>query len=251
MHDILHDGMVQTQVVELRQYTLHPGARETLITLFDERFIEGQEQCGISVIGQFRDLDRPNRFVWLRGFSDMATRADGLAGFYDGPVWADHRDEANATMVDSDDVLLLKPSQPSRGFALDPRIRPPRGTAGQGSGLIAATILHLNEAGAAEFPGFFERMLRPVLARTETAVLASFITEPSPNNFPRLPVREGETVFVWFAGYPSIGAYRGRRSDLMLSVAWRDAMADAADLYLKAPPGVLRLEPTAHSLLRA
>ena len=58
-------------VVELRQYTLVPGARETLIELFEREFIETQEATGMTVIGQFRDLNNPDRFVWLRGFSDM------------------------------------------------------------------------------------------------------------------------------------------------------------------------------------
>ena len=49
------------------------------------------------IIGQFRDLDNPDRFVWLRGFPDMATRAQVLQAFYGGPVWKAHRDIANAT----------------------------------------------------------------------------------------------------------------------------------------------------------
>ena len=69
-------------VVELRQYTLHPGKRDVLIDLFDREFIESQEELGMTVIGQFRDVDDADRFVWLRGFHDMASRAQGLAAFY-------------------------------------------------------------------------------------------------------------------------------------------------------------------------
>lgn len=59
-------------IIELRQYTLHPGRRDELIELFDREFVETQEDAGIVVLGQFRDLDAPDRFVWLRGFRDMA-----------------------------------------------------------------------------------------------------------------------------------------------------------------------------------
>ena len=52
-----------------------PGRRDDLIELFDREFVETQEAVGIQVIGQFRDLDDPNRFVWLRGFNDMSARA--------------------------------------------------------------------------------------------------------------------------------------------------------------------------------
>ena len=94
-------------ILELRQYTLHERQRETLIDLFEREFVESQEALGMKVIGTFRDLDRPNRFVWLRGFKDMDSRLAGLTSFYGGPVWQAHRNAANATMVDSDNVLLL------------------------------------------------------------------------------------------------------------------------------------------------
>ena len=51
-------------VIELRQYTLVPGQRETLIDIFDGNFVEPQDAAGMTVIGQFRDLDRPDMFVW-------------------------------------------------------------------------------------------------------------------------------------------------------------------------------------------
>ena len=57
------------QVVELRQYTLHPRRRDALVELFDREFVESQEMEGMSVMGQFRDLDDADRFVWLRGFA--------------------------------------------------------------------------------------------------------------------------------------------------------------------------------------
>jgi len=91
-------------IVELRQYTLHPGKRDVLIDLFDREFVESQEALGMKVIGQFRDLDNPNRFVWLRGFLDMPSRAQALKDFYGGATWKAHREAANATMIDSDNV---------------------------------------------------------------------------------------------------------------------------------------------------
>ncbi|MEV7990963.1 NIPSNAP family protein [Streptomyces sp. NPDC086077] len=75
-------------MIELRQYTLRPGRRDELIELFDREFIETQEEAGILVRGQFRDLDDPDRLVWLRGFRDMAARHSALTAFYDEPVWA-------------------------------------------------------------------------------------------------------------------------------------------------------------------
>jgi hypothetical protein len=73
-------------VGELRRYSLHPAQREVLVELFEERFIESQEELGMSLLGQFRDLDDPDGFVWLRGLADMARRGHGLTAFYGGPV---------------------------------------------------------------------------------------------------------------------------------------------------------------------
>jgi hypothetical protein len=96
---------------------LHPRKRDVLIDLFDREFVESQEALGMKVIGQFRDLDNPNRFVWLRGFRDMPSRAQSLKDFYGGPVWKAHREAANATMIDSDNVLLLHPATPTSAFS--------------------------------------------------------------------------------------------------------------------------------------
>ena len=79
-------------MIELRQYTLHPGKRDELIALFEREFIESQEAVGMKVVGTFRDLDRSDRFVWIR--ADMPSRAEGLTAFYGGPVWPRHRDAA-------------------------------------------------------------------------------------------------------------------------------------------------------------
>ena len=67
-------------VVELRQYTTHPGTRDTLVRVFEQHLIEDQERCGMRVLGQFRDLGDPDRFVWLRGFADMERAHAGAGG---------------------------------------------------------------------------------------------------------------------------------------------------------------------------
>src|SRR5438094_9902566 len=142
-------------VVELRQYTLHPGKRDVLIELFDHEFIEPQEALGITVIGQFRDVDDPDRFVWLRGFRDMVSRAKALQDFYRGPVWKTHRESANATMIDTDNVLLLRPALPTSGFSLENLKRPPVGSHGVPASLVVTTIYYFGRAVPPDFINFF------------------------------------------------------------------------------------------------
>ena len=187
------------------------------------------------VIGQFRDIDDPDRLVWLRGFPDMTTRAESLQAFYGGPVWKMHRDAANATMIDSDNVLLLHPSRPGSGFSADLRSRPPRGATGAGPGLVIAAIHSLDTRGGSAVAGYFERTLAPAMTDAGAAVLAWFVTETSPNTFPGLPVRENENVFVWFAGFGD--------ASTEFELPLRDAPG------LTEPPQLLRLIPTARSRL--
>ena len=194
-------------IVELRQYTLRPGGRERLIALFEQRFIEPQEAVGMDVIGQYRDLDDSDRFVWLRGFPEMEARHAAPQAFYGGPLWQQHRAEANATMVESDNVLLLRPVQPAPGFVLDRADRPPFGAAERAGTPLLATILPLATQPGAEVLDWFAGTLAPTLIGRGASILATFVTEERANDFPALPVREGEHVFVWFSRFDDQSAY--------------------------------------------
>jgi hypothetical protein len=231
-------------VVELRQYTLVPGRRETLIELFEREFIETQEATGMRVIGQFRDLNTPDRFVWLRGFSDMDARARELQAFYGGPVWKAHRDAANATMIDSDNVLLLRPVSPDAGFQLDNVSRAAFGSTMKREGILVATIYHLGTTKAADFATLFERELQPHLTKAGVSVLASFVTERHPNTFPHLPVRENTNVFVWFSRFRDREDYER----VAAALSEREVTTKLLDLT-RGKPEVLLLSPTARSLL--
>ncbi len=237
------------EVFELRQYTLHPGQREALIELFDRAFVETQEAAGMQVIGQFRDLDEPDRFVWLRGFADMAARRRGLESFYGGPVWAAHRAAANATMIDSDNVLLLRPAWPGAAMAL---ARAASDRAAPGSlqpppGLIDVTIFYLREPAGPALLAWCRQHMWSSLAEGGASCQAWAVTESSPNNFPRLPVREGEPVLVGIAVFPGVDAYERFRT----SGRWRREVTSGLSHGLAKPPQSLRLVPTARSALHA
>jgi len=238
-------------VVELRQYTLHPGKRDVLIDLFDREFIEPQETLGITVIGQFRDLDHPDRFVWLRGFSDMTSRAKALSDFYGGPVWKTHREAANATMIDSDNVLLLRPALQTSGFSLEDMKRPPVGSDEVPTSLIVVTIYYFERLVPSDFINSFERTLKPVATNLGATISAYFVTENSENTFPGLPVREGENVFVWFSTFQDAAAYENYGAALAQSDRWRDEVSVGLTRYLDKAPEVLKLSPTARSQFRS
>ncbi len=230
-------------VVELRQYTLRPGQRDVLVELFDRELVESQEAVGMELIGQFRDLDRPDRFVWLRGFPDMERRRVALEAFYGGPVWKAHSRAANATMVDVDDVLLLRPLASTSGFG--PQPPRPASVARMPASMLAATICSLE--GPADV-ALVERELLPALATSGSPPLATLVEEPSENTFPALPVRTGEHVLVWIQRVRATDRAEDDSPDERL----RRACDVARDLLprLVAAPVQLRLEPTPRSRLR-
>jgi len=232
-------------VVELRRYRLHPGRRDELIDLFDRELVEPQEAAGMTVVAQFRDVDDPDAFVWLRGFPDVRARAAALGAFYDGPVWKAHRAAANATMVSSDDVRVLRPARPGSGVPVGDRA--PRGASTLPGGLVAATIYTLASGHEAEFSSFFAREVEPLLAASGAPPVAVLETESSENAFPRLPVREGERAFVWLARFDNAAAYERHRTALAAEPRWTRETRAALERRLAAPAEVWRLTPTARS----
>jgi hypothetical protein len=213
------------------------------VELFDREFVESQEAVGIELIGQFRDLDRPDRFVWLRGFPDMELRRAALEAFYGGAVWKAHSRAANATMVDVDDVLLLRPLPSTSGFGPQPP-RPAPG-APMPASVLAVTICSLDRPVDV---AVVELQLLPALATTSSPPLATFVEEPSENTFPALPVRAGEHVLVWIQRILARGTAGSEAPDAPVRAS-RDLARDLLP-RLVAAPVQLRLEPTPRSRLR-
>lgn len=232
-------------VVELRQYTLHPHQRDVLIDLFDREFVETQEAQGMRVLGQFRDLDRPDQFAWLRGFAGMPGRHRALEGFYGGPTWAAPRNAANATMIDSDNVLLLRPAWQGALAALPQHARPAQGARAPQPGMLAATVFPLREPATPALLEACRGGLTTALHRSGATHAGWLCTETSANTFTRLPVREGENVLVALALY---GDNLPREALAAHAAALCEAVPALAPCLARGPE-ILRLQPTARSSL--
>jgi len=234
-------------VLELRQYTLHPGRRDELIALFEREFIESQEDLGIRILGTFRDLDDPDRFVWLRGFADMEARPGALSAFYFGPVWQAHRNAANATMIDSDNVLLLRPLGCDQGLQAALQPRPAAGAAVRAGGVFTITICPLRKPADDALVHAFDQHVHPWWVGVGGDLLACWVSETATNNFPRLPVRENEPVIAWLTRFDDEAAERRHATLLQASGClarpqwWQ---------HLSGAPTQLRLVPTDRSALR-
>lgn len=227
-------------VFELRRYTLKPGARETLIRVFDTHLVETQEAAGMSVVGQFRDPDAPDQFVWFRGFADQAARTRALPSFYGGPVWAEHGPAANETMLEWHDVLMLKPAAPGSGFDTRGLTRLPPGTPDREDGRTHLLAIHHLAPEAGDEAAAVAAVAVAEAARAARGeVLASLTSDHSENGFPRLPLRAGECVAVTLL----------RPGDASTLASLETALRAVATGGSRAPD-IARLVPTARSLLR-
>src|SRR5262249_33938223 len=180
--------------------------------------------------------------------SDMDTRGAQLEEFYGGLVWKAHREAANATMIDSDNVLLLRPATPTSGFQLEGAKRAAPGSTAKREGLLVATIYHLGKTAAADFASFFERDIKPHLTNSGISILAAFVTEPHPNTFPRLPVRENANVFISFSRFSDRERYEKCATEVDEAIRKRGVTTKLAELT-QGSPEVLLLTPTPRSLL--
>ena len=234
-------SVTDSPVVELRQYTLEPGATDALVEVFEAELIESQEALGIAVGGLFGDRDDADRFVWMRGFSSMDARREALAAFYGGSVWKQHGPVANATMVDSDDVLLLRPTDPPHP-CLEPGPRAPVGATTTGDEWVVVTAW-LHEPGHGTC-AWLARDVQPLLAEALGTTVATWRTEPADNTFPALPVRP-DHAFVWTATFADHPSYAAALARLDRHPDWLRAMVDLDARGVLAE--TLRLRPTARS----
>jgi hypothetical protein len=241
----MEGNAADNSVFELRQYTLYGGQRDTLISLFEKNLVEPQEAVGAHVIGTFRDIDDPDRFVWIRGFRDMPARQQSLQDFYgSSPAWIAHKKEANATMIDSDNILLLRTLSSQSKF---PRTV---ANASVSNAVYGVTIYYLGGVDTVQFAAFFDHTVLPHLDALGAHPMATFATNEVPNNFPRLPVREHDRVFLWIARWSSIADYESFSAQMRAWSGWRDAVPETVLPALMRKPEQLRLTPTTRSMLQ-
>jgi len=231
-------------VVELRQYTLVPRTRDAFVALF-EQLLEPQEATGMRVLGQFRDLDRPDAFVWLRGFPDMTRRREVLEAFYGGPVWAEHRERLNAMLIDSDDVLLLEPAEPGPSLEDLAAPRPPVGTPTEPAGWLLLEVSPVAPSDTEQYLRRYRQAITPLVAADGGRLLPALRTLHAVNSFPRLPVREGVHMAVTVARFPDQHA----TAAMVSQTAYKAVLTDPAGL-VAGPTQRLRLIPTPRSALR-
>jgi hypothetical protein len=232
------------QVIEFRRYTVKEGKREHFAEYFESYFPEAFQQMGAMAFGQFFERKNPVGFTWMRGFKNTDARAVINAGFYYGPLWREHAFTMNSLMVDSNNVLLLRPLNPERGVTVLPSVDPVTERKGA-QGVVVAQIFAVKansvDAFAQEAEAAFSGY-RAAGAR-EAGVL---VTLDAPNNFPQLPVRTDGPYLVW------LGIVKDNQSleTQFTPLAERSSKSLSATGLLRGAPELVILDPTRRSRLR-
>jgi hypothetical protein len=143
-------------------------------------------------------------------------------------------------MVDSDDVLLLRPSEPAHPPA-EPRPRAPVGATAARDDWVVTAWLHP--------PGrntccWLAKEVQPLLVEALGTNVATWRTEPADNTFPALPVRD-DHAFVWTATFGDRASYAAARVALDTHPGWRRTLAELERRGATAE--TLLLRPTARS----
>jgi hypothetical protein len=154
-------------------------------------FFPEQERLGASLLGIFRDDENLDRFVWLRVMPNMDERKRILTAFYtDGEMWQKHRNITNTYIVDSDNVLLIKPVSEieSKTFSTS-------------NSVIEMYTLIQNKPLSKEEAVTAEKEIETYINDSKGTLVGTFSTENVENNYPRHAIRSNEYGLVWFASF--------------------------------------------------
>lgn len=180
----------------------------------------------------------------------MTSRRTTLTSFYESPVWEAHKDRANATMLNSDDVLLLRPATRAPAFSALAKSRPPVGATGSQLALITATIHSIDAVVAEHALRLFVNEVDPLLQHLGSRRISILCTETATNTYPDLPVRQGESVIVRLARFDSAQHHASHHKLLVDSRVWRKEVLPQLNDYLNEDAVELRLRPTPRSRMR-
>lgn len=232
------------EVIELRRYAIRDGERKNFARYFESWFPEAFQQLDAIAFGQFTERENDTWFTWVRGFRDMDARARVNAAFYYGPLWKEHKAVMNNLMIDSDNVLLLKPLDASHRIPVLPAVDPVKEEQGA-QGIVVMQIFPVKPDAEQALAQHAERVFATFSAAgiREAGLLE---TLNAPNNFPQLPVRTDGPYLVWLG----IVEHEKMLEEIYMPLAEQSLRELSASGLLRHEPESVVLYPTPCSRLR-
>ena len=206
----------EVKVIEIRNYLLKDGQREAYIEGFENYFVDTLNAEGNYVLGQFRIKGEDNRFVWIRGFDDMATRKEALQNFFGTKHWEKYKHIPGNLLVGYTNVHLLKPlhladetGDSESGF--------PIAWFGRPKGVAVVDFYIANEM-RDQLIGFVNTTYDSLMHAAGVKDISYWVSETSPNNYPSLPVFQDKNLLVSITFYKDEQEYEETRKRVEASM---------------------------------
>ena len=201
------------KVLELRNYLLKPNMADVFSNYFDIHFVKPMAELGCYTLGQFKIQNVNDRFVWMRGFSNMESREKFLNDFYvSSSVWKEFGPGANNMMINSDNVYLLRPldnnknsKEQSKGISSNVLITN-RG--------IVVVDFHICNSTLDKVINLFNSAYLPFLKTLDIHDITLWVSEMSENDFPRLPVFQDKNLLLTITTYKDEAEYQIKQSQI-------------------------------------
>ncbi|WP_053004278.1 NIPSNAP family protein [Flavobacterium sp. ABG] len=215
-------------VLELRNYLLKPNKLNDFEEYFNNHFVTPMAKLEGFTLGQFKINNVNDRFVWLRGFTDMKTRVNFLNDFYiNSPTWKNFGQGANAMMLNSDHVHLLKPLEKSTTLDfLDVN-----------EGIVLVDFYICNST-LNKVIDLFNTTYIPFLKSLNISDLSLWVSEMQENDFPRLPVFQDKNLLVTITKYKDLAEYEKKQKliaemNIELKIALQELVTIHSNLVLE------------------
>ena len=209
----IQENSQNIKVLELRNYLLKPNTTDTFSSYFNKHFVKPMAELGGYTLGQFSMRGITNRFVWLRGFTDMETRVKFLNDFYiNSSIWAEFGPGANSMMINSDNVYLLRPLNIHKGFS--------EKSEGFNTNVLKTTKgvivvdFYICNSTLDKTINLFNASYLSFLNTIGIEDISFWVSEMSVNGFPRLPVFQDKNLLVTITTYKDENEYRIKQEQI-------------------------------------
>lgn len=240
---ILQENNQTIKVLELRNYLLKQNMADTFSGYFNTHFVKPMTELDGYTLGQFKMNGVNDRFVWLRGFTDMSARVKFLNAFYiNSPAWKEFGPGANDMMINSDNVYLLRPLNNNKSSKEQSK--------GINSNLLETdkgvmiVDFYICNSTLDKVINLFNSAYVPFLKTLDIHNITLWASEMSENDFPRLPVFQDKNLLLTITTYEHEDEYQKKQKEI-------DSMTDelkTSMLELITTQNNLILYPTNKSL---
>jgi hypothetical protein len=193
------ENLEDINVLELRNYLLKPNLADTFSHYFHSKFVAPMNDLGGYTLGEFKINGVNDRFVWLRGFTDMRTRVKFLNDFYiSSPTWNEYGKGANEMMINSDNVYLLKPLHKNVLLKTDKT--------------VTVIDFYICNSTIEKAIKLFDTEYIPFLKTINVDDISFWVSEMTENDFPRLPVFQDKNLLVTITNFQDKNEYEVKQN---------------------------------------